>query len=245
MQVQDLHVHYPGGLHALKSINLDVPNRRVLALIGPSGCGKSTFLRTLNRMHDLYPGTRVSGRITLDGTDIYAPGYDVVNLRRRVGMVFQRPNLFPASIYDNVIWGARLHGAADLDRLAERALRQAGLWPEVYTRLQAPASLLSGGQQQRLCLARALALEPEVLLLDEPTSALDPVAAERLEGLVCELGQRMAVVIVTHHLAQARRVADEVAFFLQGELIEHGPTSRLFNHPVDPRAADYLQGRYG
>lgn len=245
IRVQNLHVRYPGGLHALKGVSLDIRERQVLALVGPSGCGKSTFLRALNRMHDLTPGTRVSGRVWLDGADIYAAGADPVELRRRVGMVFQRPNPFPASIYANVAWGPRLHGLRDLDRIVETALRRAGLWHEVRDRLDAPASALSGGQQQRLCLARALALAPDVLLLDEPTSALDPEATARLEELIRELQQQMTVVIVTHNLAQARRVAGRLAFFLGGELVEEGETRALFTRPGDRRTAGYLHGQYG
>lgn len=245
LRARGLHVHYPGGVHALKGVTLDVYPRQVLALVGPSGCGKSTFLRALNRMHDLTPGARVSGRVWLDGADLYAPDADPVELRRRVGMVFQRPNLFPGSIYANAAWGPRLHGARDVERQVVAALRRAGLWEEVRGRLHAPAAGLSGGQQQRLCLARALALAPEVLLLDEPTSALDPVAAARLEALVLELKAEVTVVMVTHNLAQARRVADRTAFFLNGELVEAGETGALFTRPADPRTADYVQGKCG
>lgn len=236
--MNNLHVSYPGGVHALRGVSLAVAPLQVLALVGPSGCGKSTLLRALNRLHDLTPGVRVRGRVLLDGAD--TARMDPVELRRRVGMVFQRPNLFPGTVFANVAWGLRLQGARDLGGHVERALRRAGLWEEVRGRLHGPAGALSGGQQQRLCLARALALDPEVLLLDEPTSALDPAATARFEALVRELRDEVTVVMVTHNLAQARRLADGIAFFQAGELVEAGPTATLFTRPRDPRTAAYL-----
>ncbi|HZP80245.1 MAG TPA: phosphate ABC transporter ATP-binding protein PstB [Chthonomonadaceae bacterium] len=237
-----------GKFQALKDINLDVLDKQVTALIGPSGCGKSTFLRTLNRMNDLYPDTRLEGTITLDGEDIYARSVDVVHLRKRVGMVFQRPNPFPMSIWDNVAYGPKLHGERSRSRLAEiveRSLRQAALWDEVKDSLKKSAFDLSGGQQQRLCIARVLAVEPEVVLMDEPCSALDPNSTYRIEQLMEELKERYTLIIVTHNLQQAARVSERTAFFLKGELIESGDTRQMFTAPRDRRTEDYVQGRFG
>ncbi|BDG59070.1 phosphate ABC transporter ATP-binding protein PstB [Caldinitratiruptor microaerophilus] len=245
--VQDLHVYY-GNFHALKGITLDIPARSVTALIGPSGCGKSTFLRTLNRMNDLVSGFRMTGKVLLDGVDVYGPDLDVIDLRTRVGMVFQRPNPFPMSIFDNVAYGPRLHGIKSRSRLmeiVERSLTAAALWDEVRDRLHHSALGLSGGQQQRLCIARALAVEPEVLLMDEPASALDPAATARIEDLIHSLKERYTIVIVTHNMQQAARVSDQTAFFLSGELVECGPTRTLFTRPRDRRTEDYVTGRFG
>lgn len=239
---------YYGDVRALSGVNLDIPRGRVTALIGPSGCGKSTFLRCLNRMNDLIPGARAEGSLTFHGREIYDRKLDVTELRRRVGMVFQKPNLFPMSIYDNVAYGPRLHGIRSrraLDETVERSLRAAAVWEEVEHRLRRPALGLSGGQQQRLCIARALAVEPEVLLLDESTSALDPVSAARIEALLGELKGRYTIVLVTHNLSQAARVADRTAFFLHGEVVECGPTERVFSMPRDRRTEAYLLGRFG
>lgn len=237
-----------GRAQALRNINLDIPLRQVTALIGPSGCGKSTFLRCLNRMNDLIPGSRVEGSLTFHGEEIYRKGLDVTGLRRRIGMVFQKPNLFPMSIYDNVAYGPRLHGIrgkSALDRAVERSLRAAAIWEEVEHRLKRPALGLSGGQQQRLCIARALAVEPEVLLMDEATSALDPVSTSRIEALIEELKSRYTIVLVTHNMQQAARVSGKTAFFLNGELVEQGNTERLFSMPRDRRTEAYLTGRFG
>jgi phosphate transport system ATP-binding protein len=238
IEARGLSVYY--GTHAgVRGVNLPAPSNQVTALIGPSGCGKTTLLRAFNRMHDLTPGTRVEGQVLLDGEDIYGPGVDPIEVRRRVGMVFQKPNPFPTlSIYDNVVAGLRLAGVRKrslLDERVERALQQAALWEEVKGRLRAPATSLSGGQQQRLCIARALAVEPEVLLMDEPTSALDPISTQAIEDLLSELKQAVTIIIVTHNLQQAARVSDWTAFFLNGELIEHGITEELFTTPKDPR----------
>jgi len=245
--VQKLDAYY-GSLHALRGVSLSLERRAVTALIGPSGCGKSTFLRSLNRMNDRVEGFRLTGRVSLDGQDIYAPGTDVVHLRKRVGMVFQRPNPFPLSIFDNVAFGPRIHGTSDRGRLrelVEHSLRGAGLWEEVKGRLNASALGLSGGQQQRLCIARTLAVEPEVLLMDEPASALDPASTARVEDLVGELRSRYTIVIVTHNLQQAARVSQHTGFFLSGELVEFGPTDRMFTAPQDKRTEDYITGRFG
>ena len=244
---RQLEVSY-GGTQALRGVSLDIPARQVTALIGPSGCGKSTFLRSINRMNDLTEGVRVRGSLTFHSREIYGPDWDVTDLRRRVGMVFQRPNPFPMSIYDNVAYGPRIHGVRGRGRLegiVEASLRAAGLWEEVRDRLKKSALDLSGGQQQRLCIARALAVEPEVLLMDEVTSALDPVSTARVEELICDLRERCTIVLVTHSLPQARRVADRTAFFLSGELVEQGETARLFTLPRDPRTRDYVAGRFG
>ncbi len=247
IQVRNLHLYY-GSFHALRGINLDIYANRITAIIGPSGCGKSTFLRCLNRMNDLIDGVRVEGEVLLDGMNIYDSNMDVVTLRRRVGMVFQKPNPFPKSIFDNVAYGPRIHGIRDkrkLQEIVERALRDAGLWEEVKDRLYRSALELSGGQQQRLCIARVLAVEPEVILLDEPASALDPTATLRLEDLLYELKSRYTIVIVTHNMQQAARISDFTAFFLNGELIEFGPTDKIFTRPDDPRTEAYITGRFG
>ncbi len=239
---------YYGDKQALFTVDLDVPPRQVTALIGPSGCGKSTFLRCLNRMNDTIDGVRVAGRIDLDGEDILAPTVDVVALRRRVGMVFQKPNPFPRSILENVSFGLKIAGGLSPARVRERAeeaLRQAALWDEVKDRLDESAMALSGGQQQRLCIARALAIRPEVLLMDEPTSALDPIATARLEALIQELRERYTIVIVTHSMQQAARVSTRTAFFLLGKIIEVSSTEDLFTRPADTRTADYITGRFG
>ncbi|HCC33867.1 MAG TPA: phosphate ABC transporter ATP-binding protein [Clostridiales bacterium] len=245
--ITDLGVSY-NNLPALSGISFDVPGKRVTALIGPSGCGKSTFLRTLNRMNELIPGARTRGRVMMDDQDIYAPEVDPVMLRKRVGMVFQRPNPFPMTVYDNVAFGPRIHGLRDrglLDHIVESSLKAAVLWEEVRHRLHRPALDLSGGQQQRLVIARLLAVEPEVLLMDEPASSLDPISAAHLEELIRELKQAYTVIIVTHNLQQAARVSDHTAFFLSGELIEFNLTSRLFTHASDRRTEDYITGRFG
>ncbi len=242
------HLYY-GAVGALKGIDLDVPARRILAIVGPSGCGKSTFLRALNRMHDRVPNVRMEGTITFDGQDIYSPTVDVVDLRRRVGMVFQKPVAFPMNVYDNVAYGPRLHGLmrgrAQLDALVEQSLRQGGVWDEVKDGLRRPAASLSGGQLQRLAIARALAVSPEVILLDEPTSAIDPIGTARIEETLQRLAGDYTIVLVTHNLQQAARISDRTAFFLNGELVEEGPTETLFHRPRDPRTDEYLTGRYG
>jgi phosphate transport system ATP-binding protein len=245
--VSDLSLWY-GDTQALGDISVDIPARSITALIGPSGCGKSSFLKVLNRMNDLVPGMRLTGRVLYEGQDIYAPGTDVSALRKRVGMVFQKPNPFPMSIYDNVAYGPRTHGIrkrAQLDALVAQALQDGALWEEVKDRLGDSALGLSGGQQQRLCIARALAVEPEVLLMDEPTSALDPIATAKVEELALGLAQRYTIVMVTHNMAQAQRLSQQTAFFLMGQLVEYGPTEGLFSSPQDARTADYLQGRFG
>jgi len=236
-----------GKNKVLHGVDLDVPDRSVLAIIGPSGCGKSTFLRCLNRMHELTPGAGSSGRLLLDGEDLHAPGVDPVRLRRQVGMVFQRPNPFPTmSIAANVSAGLRLNRVpGDHAEVVERCLRQAALWDEVKDRLDAPATGLSGGQQQRLCIARALAVEPDVLLMDEPASALDPIATAKIEDLIHELRERYTIVIVTHNMQQAARVSDRTAFFYLGQLVETGPTDRIFTNPSEQRTEDYVTGKFG
>ncbi|MBC7107082.1 MAG: phosphate ABC transporter ATP-binding protein [Firmicutes bacterium] len=247
MEVRGLSVYY-GKTPALSHVDLAIRANHVTALIGPSGCGKTTFLRTLNRMNDLIEGVRVTGRVLLDGEDIYRPGTDVVALRKRVGMVFQRPNPFPMSIYDNVAFGPRIHGLRDrrrLNEIVEKALRDAALWDEVKDRLRSSALGLSGGQQQRLCIARLLAVEPEVVLMDEPTSALDPVSMLKIEELIQDLKATYTIVIVTHNMQQAARVSDTTAFFLSGELVEYGPTDAIFTRPRDRRTEDYITGRFG
>ncbi len=238
-----------GGRDALHGIDLEIVARKVTALIGPSGCGKTTFLRCINRMNDLIPVAEVTGSITLDGNNIYAPEVDVEVLRRHVGMVFQKPNPFPKSIYDNVAYGPRIHGLAsnkqELDKIVEKSLRRAGLWDEVSDRLEAPGTGLSGGQQQRLCIARAIAIEPAVILMDEPCSALDPIATAKIEELIHELKERYTIVIVTHSMQQAARVSDYTAFFHLGDLVEKGETEALFTNPKDERTEAYISGRIG
>ena len=247
LSVKDLNLWY-GEHQALKNISLDIPEKSITALIGPSGCGKSTFLKTLNRMNDLVPGVRITGSAQYRGEDIYAPTTDVSELRRQVGMVFQKPNPFPMSIYDNVAYGPRTHGIrnrAKLDDLVERSLRGAAIWDEVKDRLKKNALGLSGGQQQRLCIARALAVEPEVLLMDEPTSALDPISTSKIEDLAVQLKEKYTIVIVTHNMQQAVRISDNTAFFLLGDLVEFGSTEQIFSNPHDKRTEDYITGRFG
>ena len=247
LEAKKLNLWY-GEHHALHDVSLSVPERSITALIGPSGCGKSTFLKTLNRMNDLIPGVKITGEVEYKGTNILAPGVDVNALRREIGMVFQKPNPFPMSIYDNVAYGPRTHGVrgkAKLDDIVERSLRGAAIWDEVKDRLKKNALGLSGGQQQRLCIARALAVEPEVLLMDEPTSALDPISTSRIEELALELKERYTIVIVTHNMQQAVRISDRTAFFLLGELVECGNTEQLFSQPTDKRTEDYITGRFG
>ena len=246
MGVEGLDLYY-GEFHALKDVTLDFPKNEVTALIGPSGCGKSTLLKTLNRMNDLVDGCRVGGCVSLDGDDIYG-GLPVNDLRRRVGMVFQQPNPFPMSIYDNIAFGPRTHGIKgkeELNVIVEQSLRDAAIWDEVKDRLKKSALGLSGGQQQRLCIARALAVQPEVLLLDESTSALDPISTAKIEDLVTELASKYTVIMVTHNMLQAIRVSTKTAFFLLGEMVEAGDTDALFTHPKDSRTADYVSGRFG
>jgi phosphate transport system ATP-binding protein len=247
LAVEDLSVSYR-QFSAIRHASLSIPERRVSALIGPSGCGKSTFLRALNRMHDLTPGARVVGRVLLDGDDIYAPGVDPVEVRHRIGMVFQRANPFPKSIYENVVYGPKVHGErrrAELLEICERSLRKAALWEEVRDRLDDSALGLSGGQQQRLCIARQLAVGPEVILMDEPASALDPLATAKIEDLISELRREYTVVIVTHSMQQAARVSDYTSFFLLGDLVETGKTAQIFTRPADRRTEDYITGRFG
>ena len=247
ISVKNLNLWY-GAHQALHDINLDIPEKSITALIGPSGCGKSTFLKTLDRMNDLIPGVKITGEVRYDGQDIYAPGVDVNELRRAIGMVFQKPNPFPMSIYDNVAYGPRTHGVrnkAKLDDLVEQSLRGAAIWDEVKDRLRKNALGLSGGQQQRLCIARALAVEPRVLLMDEPTSALDPISTSKIEELAARLKERYTIVIVTHNMQQAVRISDRTAFFLLGELIECDGTEKLFSAPSDKRTEDYITGRFG
>ena len=247
ISVKDLDLWY-GTTQALKKVSIDIPERSITALIGPSGCGKSTFLKTLNRMNDLVPGVRIEGKVRYDGQDIFAPDADVNDLRREVGMVFQKPTPFPMSVYDNIAYGPRTHGVksrARLDEIVERSLRQAAIWDEVKDRLKKSALGLSGGQQQRLCIARALAVQPRVLLMDEPTSALDPISTAKIEDLALELKKEYTIVIVTHNMQQAVRISDNTAFFLLGELIEYRPTQRMFADPQDKRTEDYITGRFG
>jgi phosphate transport system ATP-binding protein len=248
ISVRDMNFFY-GRAQALHNLSLSVPERMVMAFIGPSGCGKSTFLRTLNRMNDTIPGTRVEGRIEIDGNDIYAPGTDVVELRRKVGMVFQKSNPFPKSIFDNVAYGLRINrmssSKTDMNERVEKALADAALWPEVKDRLKSSALGLSGGQQQRLCIARALAVRPEVILMDEPASALDPIATQKIEELIFELKKQYTIVIVTHNMQQAARVSDRTAFFWLGKLIEVNDTERVFTNPVEKLTEDYITGRFG
>ena len=247
MTVKDLCLWY-GQLQALKDINIDITENTINALIGPSGCGKSTFLKTLNRMNDLIPGVRITGEVKYGGKDIFAPSSDVCQLRKEIGMVFQKPNPFPMSIYDNIAYGPRTHGIKNkvkLDEIVETSLRGAAIWDEVKDRLKKSALGLSGGQQQRLCIARALAVEPKVLLMDEPTSALDPISTSKIEELAASLKETYTIVIVTHNMQQAVRISDNTAFFLLGELVECGNTERLFSKPVDKRTEDYITGRFG
>lgn len=245
--VKNLCLYY-GENQALKNINLDMYQNKVVAFIGPSGCGKSTVLRTLNRMNDLIENVRITGEVLIEGQDIYAPGTDVVDLRKRVGMVFQRPNPFPMSIYDNIAYGPRIHGQkqkAALDELVEKSLRGAALWDEVKDRLASSAMGLSGGQQQRLCIARLLAVEPEILLMDEPCSALDPISTMKIEELIMELKEKYSIVIVTHNMQQAARASDYTAFFLMGEMVECQPTGVMFTRPGNQKTEDYITGRFG
>ena len=245
--VNDLCLWY-GNHQALKNVSIDIAKNGITALIGPSGCGKSTFLKTLNRMNDLIAGVRISGSVKYNGEDIFAPQTDVNELRRQIGMVFQKPNPFPMSIYDNVAYGPRTHGIknkAKLDDIVERSLRDAAIWDEVSDRLKTNALGLSGGQQQRLCIARALAVEPEVLLMDEPTSALDPISTSKIEELAIQLKEKYTIVIVTHNMHQAVRISDNTAFFLLGELVECGETEKIFSRPDDKRTEDYITGRFG
>ena len=247
ISVKDLDLWY-GTTQALKKVSIDIQERSITALIGPSGCGKSTFLKTLDRMNDLVPGVRIEGKVCYDGQDIFAPDADVNDLRREVGMVFQKPTPFPMSVYDNIAYGPRTHGVksrAKLDEIVERSLRQAAIWDEVKDRLKKSALGLSGGQQQRLCIARALAVQPRVLLMDEPTSALDPISTAKIEDLALELKKEYTIVIVTHNMQQAVRISDNTAFFLLGELIEYRPTQRMFADPQDKRTEDYITGRFG
>ena len=245
--VRDLNLYY-GSNHALKNINMDIPAGAVTAFIGPSGCGKSTFLKTLNRMNDLVPGVRIEGEVLLDGQEIYGPNVDTIALRQKVGMVFQQPNPFPMSIYDNVAYGPRVHGIRckeKLDDIVEESLQGAAIWEEVKDRLKKSALGLSGGQQQRLCIARALAVQPEVLLMDEPTSALDPISTAKIEDLMESLKKKYTVVVVTHNMQQATRVSDYTAFFLLGDLIEFGETKQVFSYPRQKKTEDYITGRFG
>ncbi|MCX7569485.1 phosphate ABC transporter ATP-binding protein PstB [Tumebacillus sp. DT12] len=247
IRAQGLSLFY-GDNQALFDINLEMPEGSITAFIGPSGCGKSTLLRTLNRMNDLIPNVTINGEVLVDGENIYAPDTDVVNLRKNVGMVFQRPNPFPMSIYDNIAYGPRIHGIRkkrDLDEIVERSLQQAALWDEVKDRLGKSAMGLSGGQQQRLCIARLLAVDPQVLLMDEPTSALDPISTLKVEELTQELKSKYTIIIVTHNMQQAARISDTTAFFLNGVMVEHGVTDKLFTNPTDQRTEDYITGRFG
>ena len=244
---EDLHLWY-GETHALKGINMAIPEKNITALIGPSGCGKSTFLKTLNRMNDLIPSVRIDGDVLYNGQSIFAREVDVNSLRRDIGMVFQKPNPFPMSIYDNIAYGPRTHGVTnkkELDDIVEQALQDAAIWDEVKDRLKKSALGLSGGQQQRLCIARALAVRPQVLLMDEPTSALDPISTSRIEELALQLKERYTIVIVTHNMQQAVRISDNTAFFLLGELIEFGETEKLFSQPKEKHTEDYITGRFG
>ena len=244
--IKNLHLHY-GDFHALKGIDMQIPENKVTAFIGPSGCGKSTFLKTLNRMNDLVEGCKIDGTVLLDGKNVYGD-IEVNELRRRVGMVFQKPSPFPMSIYDNIAYGPRTHGIkakSKLDEIVERSLKQAAIWNETKDRLKKSALGMSGGQQQRLCIARALAVEPEVLLMDEPTSALDPISTSKIEDLVWELKDKYTIIMVTHNMQQAARVSDKTAFFLLGEAVEFDDTQKIFSKPKDKRTEDYITGRFG
>ena len=245
--LRDLHLYY-GDFHALKGLSMEIPEKEITAFIGPSGCGKSTCLKTLNRMNDLVEGCKITGGVFIDGEDIYAPQTDVTLLRRRAGMVFHKPNPFPMSVYDNIAYGPRVHGVKkkhELDEIVERSLREAALWDEVKDRLKKSALGLSGGQHQRLCIARALAVEPDILLMDEPTSALDPISTTKIEDLMAELKKKYTVVIVTHNMQQAARISDRTAFFLLGEIVEYDATPAMFSMPQDKRTEDYITGRFG
>ena len=247
IKVENLNLYY-GENHALKDVNMDIQENAVTAFIGPSGCGKSTFLKTLNRMNDLVDGVRIDGKVLLDGEDIYEPGVDTTILRKKVGMVFQQPNPFPMSIYDNIAYGPRVHGIRDkkrLDQIVEESLRGAAIFDEVKDRLKKSAMGLSGRQQQRICIARALAVQPEVLLMDEPTSALDPISTAKIEELMEDLKKKYTVSVVTHNMQQATRVSDQTAFFLVGEMVEFGDTKQIFSYPQDKRTEDYITGRFG
>lgn len=247
VKVENLNLYY-GENHALKDVSMDIQENAVTAFIGPSGCGKSTFLKTLNRMNDLVDGVRIDGKVLLDGEDIYEPGVDTTILRKKVGMVFQQPNPFPMSIYDNIAYGPRVHGIKDkkrLDQIVEESLRGAAIFDEVKDRLKKSAMGLSGGQQQRICIARALAVQPEVLLMDEPTSALDPISTAKIEELMEDLKKKYTVIVVTHNMQQATRVSDQTAFFLVGEMVEFGDTKQIFSYPQDKRTEDYITGRFG
>ena len=247
VKVENLNLYY-GENHALKDVSMDIQENAVTAFIGPSGCGKSTFLKTLNRMNDLVDGVRIDGKVLLDGEDIYEPGVDTTILRKKVGMVFQQPNPFPMSIYDNIAYGPRVHGIRDkkrLDQIVEESLRGAAIFDEVKARLKKSAMGLSGGQQQRICIARALAVQPEVLLMDEPTSALDPISTAKIEELMEDLKKKYTVIVVTHNMQQATRVSDQTAFFLVGEMVEFGDTKQIFSYPQDKRTEDYITGRFG
>ncbi|WP_461883878.1 phosphate ABC transporter ATP-binding protein PstB [Fusicatenibacter sp.] len=247
IDVSNMDLYY-GDFHALKNINLNIDANEVTAFIGPSGCGKSTLLKSINRMNDLVPGCRITGELLLDGENIYGGKMDVNGLRKRVGMVFQKPNPFPMSIYDNIAYGPRTHGVrskAKLDDIVEQSLRQAAIWDEVKDRLKKSALGMSGGQQQRLCIARALAVQPEVLLMDEPTSALDPISTSKIEDLAVELKKDYTIVMVTHNMQQAARISDKTAFFLLGEVVEYGKTEQIFSMPKDKRTEDYITGRFG
>ncbi len=247
VKVENLNLYY-GENHALKDVNMDIQENAVTAFIGPSGCGKSTFLKTLNRMNDLVDGVRIEGKVLLDGEDIYDPAVDTTILRKKIGMVFQQPNPFPMSIYDNIAYGPRVHGIRDkkrLDQIVEESLRGAAIFDEVKDRLKKSAMGLSGGQQQRICIARALAVQPEVLLMDEPTSALDPISTSKIEDLMEDLKKKYTVIVVTHNMQQATRVSDQTAFFLVGEMVEFGDTKQIFSYPQDKRTEDYITGRFG
>lgn len=246
-EIRDMNLYY-GTFQALKNINIDLYKNDITALIGPSGCGKSTFLRSLNRMNDLVAGCRIEGEILFDGEDIYGKEYDLIDLRKKVGMVFQKPNPFPKSIYENITYGPRLHGQRKkgaLDEIVERTLTEVGLWEEIKDRLHKSALGLSGGQQQRLCIARCLAVEPEVILMDEPTSALDPVATTKIENLAQELAAKYTIITVTHNMQQAGRISNRTAFFLSGEILEIDDTKKLFTNPSNPKTEEYITGRFG
>lgn len=246
IEVKDLNLWY-GDKQALKNINIRIPKNSVTAFIGPSGCGKSTFIRCLNRMNDLIKTCRIEGKVSVEGRDIYEPGVDVVDLRKQIGMVFQKPNPFPMSIYDNIAYGPRIHGVnkKDVGGIVEHALRSSALWDEISDRIQSPALSLSGGQQQRLCIARTMAVKPEIILFDEPCSALDPISTAKIEELIMNLKKDYTIVIVTHNMQQAARISDYTAFFLMGELIEFGETRKIFENPAEKSTEDYITGRFG